>query len=744
MTIKVHPYDVPANYSFDTAKIEVVGGVAKLKTVPSGDFTNNSNFTTSGDYTFDSAKVQFTAGKARLKDQRLPNNNLFAGFRDNLNGSYANVAGSILATVSAVSPTHNAGLGSADFTAGAYYLRYDNPASQIHQTLFSTNPSQWNTYRFLWRAGYTGNPAANAYFFGYANAFPTPTAWAGFYHHTGGTLRFEVDSQSMPIKTVVGPAFSPVSGTDYEIEVAVQFGQTATTIRVFVNGTYLGEFNITYAAIGDSIVVDKVWIGNIYTQAAASADGNFKDFSIFFVDVHGTASYTAPITQADTIYTDTGASVSMNTNILQEADPPGVSSITSIVAVEVNTGGDFITYNTSVDDGVTWLWYNSFTTLWEPSSGVAQSNSIAVLNANRNTIGVPTGDRLRFRVWLRSNTGATYPEIDNIETKHKKITYDLTDPTILTNEAAPAIDFNSFVAVETKPAGTEIKYQLFKGGSNFYWNGSTWVAGSGYAQANTAAVIAANIASFISETSAVPVKVLAFLHSDAGIVTPEIDSVTLDYVPDVSPPLITAVLPADSSSDIPISTTISITFNEAIAPVTAIGGNFFLKEGLNTVAMTGAPVLSNGDKTLTITPSAPLLSATAYVIHATNSLSDVGGVFFAGDTFDFATAVTPEPPPEKCLVFGQIMDAGGQPLESIDVTAIPVNSAETDTGFTFIPNVQVAVTTDENGTWSLYLVRSSELNPDQQYKISFRKRSFFQEYTITVPDTGTANFNTLI
>ncbi|MCP4649664.1 MAG: DUF2341 domain-containing protein [PVC group bacterium] len=93
----------------------------------------------------------------------------------------------------------------------------------------------------------------------------------------------------------------------------------------------------------------------------------------------------------------------------------------------------------------------------------------------------------------------------------------------------------NFQDVVTEPAGTEVGYQVSADGYNWYWhNGSSWAkVDFGYANTNTAAEINANLTNFQSQFPDGDFYYRAYLHTDDGINTPELDEVTITLA---SPP----------------------------------------------------------------------------------------------------------------------------------------------------------------------------------------------------------------
>ncbi|RKY42002.1 MAG: hypothetical protein DRP85_04355 [Candidatus Makaraimicrobium thalassicum] len=92
-------------------------------------------------------------------------------------------------------------------------------------------------------------------------------------------------------------------------------------------------------------------------------------------------------------------------------------------------------------------------------------------------------------------------------------------------------DLAEFQETSTKPAGSEVKYQVsFNGYVWYWWNGSIWteVAG-GYSEANTASEISTNLAAFMSSVaSSGEFLCRAYLHSDTGAATPQLDQININ------------------------------------------------------------------------------------------------------------------------------------------------------------------------------------------------------------------------
>lgn len=109
--------------------------------------------------------------------------------------------------------------------------------------------------------------------------------------------------------------------------------------------------------------------------------------------------------------------------------------------------------------------------------------------------------------------------------------------------------------------------------------------------------------------------------------------------PDTTPPVVNAVTPANGATGVPTSATPAITFSE---PVDAGGGVTLTVDGGGAVTAT-ASVSGN---TVTLTPSAPLATATTYRVSVSTAVRDLAGnPLAAASSTTFTTAAAPPPPP---------------------------------------------------------------------------------------------------
>ena len=109
---------------------------------------------------------------------------------------------------------------------------------------------------------------------------------------------------------------------------------------------------------------------------------------------------------------------------------------------------------------------------------------------------------------------------------------------------------------------------------------------------------------------------------------------------DITAPMVTAFVPADAATAVPVGSDITVTFSEAIERG---NGTIVLKTAAGATVATfspGSPELTVSGTTLTIHPPADLAHGTRYVLEiAPGALQDLAGNAFAGTTrYAFTTA----------------------------------------------------------------------------------------------------------
>jgi hypothetical protein len=116
--------------------------------------------------------------------------------------------------------------------------------------------------------------------------------------------------------------------------------------------------------------------------------------------------------------------------------------------------------------------------------------------------------------------------------------------------------------------------------------------------------------------------------------------------PDITPPLVASVLPADLSTNVNINATITAVFNEAMNASSINSSTFELRNASSNGLVAATLIYNAATKTATLTPMAALTNSAAYVAKikgGTSGVKDLAGNALVNDyTWTFTTA---DPPP---------------------------------------------------------------------------------------------------
>ncbi|MDH3436009.1 MAG: Ig-like domain-containing protein [Betaproteobacteria bacterium] len=108
--------------------------------------------------------------------------------------------------------------------------------------------------------------------------------------------------------------------------------------------------------------------------------------------------------------------------------------------------------------------------------------------------------------------------------------------------------------------------------------------------------------------------------------------------PDTTPPVVSIVSPANGATNVPTTSTVSVTFNEAMNSSTINATTFTVTAGGTPVA--GA--ISSSGTTYTFTPSGSLATDTLHTVTVTTGATDVAGNAMAANfTSSFTTVSVP-------------------------------------------------------------------------------------------------------
>ena len=109
---------------------------------------------------------------------------------------------------------------------------------------------------------------------------------------------------------------------------------------------------------------------------------------------------------------------------------------------------------------------------------------------------------------------------------------------------------------------------------------------------------------------------------------------------DITPPVVVSIAPANQAIQVPVTTTVAVTFNKALSAASALGNIVMLSSVAGPV--TGSVSLS-APNTLTFTPSAPLVDNTIYTVTVNGAVSFGGNVQTNAFTSTFVSPETATP-----------------------------------------------------------------------------------------------------
>jgi len=166
-------------------------------------------------------------------------------------------------------------------------------------------------------------------------------------------------------------------------------------------------------------------------------------------------------------------------------------------------------------DGVSFASQSVAVTLAAPADGV--------INIGSNGSAVSHGSFKQFILWDGvQNTTTFTPAIPR--------QYSSDNPNALVNATTTADSLSSFSETAASKTGSdEFKYTIYVNSIDKYWDGAAWATSDGtYTQASDDATILANISS-LDISSGKSIQIRAFAHSDDGLTSPTLTSISYDY-----------------------------------------------------------------------------------------------------------------------------------------------------------------------------------------------------------------------
>lgn len=740
---KTSNFTTSGDYTFDSAKIDLSSGQAKLK-LPTASQSFSQTFASATGFTYDSAKAEFIGGLLRQIDKRPANATFYASYTSSIDGNWG--GGTLTATNNGA--TLNTGNGHLEMIGGVSNKYVDYIATSNADSL------QVGCVRFKIIPSYSGTPATNQMFFRISQANGSQNNIVGIFHANNGQMNIRVFSStgvSIITNTALG-LWSPVSGTEYEWE--FNWDITTGASRLFLNGT---QFGATQTNTGiRSGAVGLLRIGEAQTVAS-----NFANFSLssilYFSTVQHTANYTPGADPDDTIYVESNAVLPQFTH----AQNGVIHSLSSLTTTESNSPRYFI----KVGAGSFQYWNGS---AWVVSNqSYAQSSTAANISSNLGTLGSVDGST-QITMGVSFPAGNTQASIDLLTLNYNGDTAYATDNPTITMDAQAiseavglaSVDSMSATIVATGSDAVQFSVSNDLGVTYYYWNGSAWAASTTYTQSNTLAVIFANISS-LSLTGG-KLKLKAYLHSATGATTPSLDDLVVTYrifqyrtaggtieantsftAQELLEFLFDGTIPTSDQVKFGLRVNGSLMYYNGSIWTSSDGTN----TQLNTAGQWTGPILE------------ALLSVNSTIKLFARLTSNDGSTTPEIDetTVTFNAGAVEEDSADQCLVTAFIQNLDGTPAEGVQLDFYPAQNAKQylEASSHIMTPSTLSVTTDENGYADISLAYSSQFENGPmpyflkmtypngtvvQYK-NKRKNEFI---SIIVPDAIQANLTDLI
>jgi len=498
------PYTTPSNYSYDSDKVEITGGVARLKMQQDNlDFTED--FVDDTDFTYDSSKAEFSGGKIQQKDQRPANFSFGATYTSSINGSWG---GGVLTGTA---------YGGASISGEKLDLAHNDERYVDYDADLNADSQQVGAVKFKVTPNYSGAPPNDRWFFAICKANNDAKNLIQLRHSNSGPyLRLHMyDSTGALIVEQLCGVWNPVSGTTYEIE--VNWDLTTGANRLFIDGIQSGTTGTSTGTRDSNIGLLR--IGNDYNKGAIS-DFKIEDLVIFNTVQH-TSNYTPGYTLSETIYATTNAT-------LPEMQHSGIGTIKLFNTFSTTEGGT-PRYTLQIGRSGNYLYWDGDS--WEISDGTySQANDATTFNTNCGSLDIDGEEYVQFKVHFEAGNSVQDYVDELTANMNVDIGYSTDAQKININTTFKSSELLTFSETATKPTNTECKYTIEVDGTEKYYSGGLQNSNGTYSQANTASEISTNIEEFLSTRATVQLH--AFLYTSDDQVTPELDlnSITYDTV----------------------------------------------------------------------------------------------------------------------------------------------------------------------------------------------------------------------
>jgi hypothetical protein len=482
----------PLDYTFDSNKIVVSGGVAKLKALNDPGKTFNQNFLDDIGFVYNPLLVEFVGGLVQQKNQRPANATFGANYNTNINGNWGD-------GVLTGAPT-----GGATTSGGKLDLAHSDNRYVDYDADLNADSQQTGCIRFKITPNYNGAHTTEQQFFTITKTSTSGSNRIFLRQRAGGAggayLNLHLYDQSgVLIKEALVGFWVAVQGQEYEFE--INYDLTSGATRLFIDGIQQGD-TITDTGSRNSS------IGLLRIGSMSGNTSNFKidDFMIFSAVQH-TTSYTPGSTVDDFDYLESRIE-------LPQFLYPGALNLKALTGLTTTE----LQYPREVWNDLYWSG-----AAWVASDGsYAQANSKADILTN--IASFPLSNTLDVDVIFPDSN--IQNNIDEMSVVYTGDIYPIDNPMI--SAVCDCIlegILTGFSIIAVLPSGSNVKFQMSADGSATwkYWNGSNWIITDGsYLQSNTVSEVNSNISSLVGTGE---YSCRAILHSNTGKETPVLDRI---------------------------------------------------------------------------------------------------------------------------------------------------------------------------------------------------------------------------
>lgn len=150
---------------------------------------------------------------------------------------------------------------------------------------------------------------------------------------------------------------------------------------------------------------------------------------------------------------------------------------------------------------------------------------------------------------------------------------------------------------------------------------------------------------------------------------------TTGAAPDLTPPTVTATVPANGATGVALSVAPTVTFSEPMNAATISGSTVTLTATVSGNPVAGTVSYDSPTKTATFTPSSQLAFSTSYTLRVTTGVHDAAGNAMA-TAFSASFTTVPNPDTTRPTVISFLtLGKTGPPLENRSITSVTFSEA---------------------------------------------------------------------